>query len=147
MPYIRNEMLGNDMLPVDIVLGPAWWFKHEGITFDEDYFFHPARRVEVERAMERALHQRWGHYGLGSDYQQDLPVIGPIHLAAGFLISEMLGCRVNYAEDKPPIQILVNGQTGRVGGKVPVSAIKVSAAVLVALVVIGLFILILMASQ
>jgi hypothetical protein len=50
---------------------------------------------------------------------------------------------VRYAEDRPPIQILVNGQTGRVGGKVPVSGIKVTAAVLIGLVVIGVFILLL----
>lgn len=51
---------------------------------------------------------------------------------------------VRYADDQPPIQILVNGQTGRVGGKVPVSGIKVTAAVLTALVVVGLVILLLM---
>lgn len=54
---------------------------------------------------------------------------------------------VRYAEDRPPIQILVNGQTGRVGGKVPVSATKVTAVVVVVLVLIGMFILLVMASQ
>ncbi|MFT5328110.1 MAG: hypothetical protein ACI8P0_006019 [Planctomycetaceae bacterium] len=48
---------------------------------------------------------------------------------------------VRYAENQPPVQILVNGQTGRVGGKVPISAIKVTIAVLVGLVVVGGFIL------
>ncbi|MBB3207463.1 putative RNA-binding Zn-ribbon protein involved in translation (DUF1610 family) [Rhodopirellula rubra] len=37
---------------------------------------------------------------------------------------------VRYAEDQPPVQILVNGQTGRVGGKVPVSTTKIVFAVL-----------------
>ena len=38
---------------------------------------------------------------------------------------------VRYDETKPPLQILVNGQTGRVGGKVPISPVKVSIAVAV----------------
>ncbi|MCG8652511.1 MAG: hypothetical protein MI861_21910 [Pirellulales bacterium] len=49
---------------------------------------------------------------------------------------------VRYADDRPPIQILVNGQTGRVGGKVPISAAKVTGVVLfVVLVLIGIAIL------
>ena len=84
MTYARNDYLENRMLPVDIVLHPSWWYHHEGITFDEDFFFHPARRVEVERTMEKALHQRWGRFGLGADHDKDLPVVGPVHLAAGY---------------------------------------------------------------
>lgn len=90
------------MLPADIVLAPAWWHRHEGITFDADFFYHPLRRVEVERRMERALHERWGRFGLGQDHQRDLPAIGAVHLAAGYLVPEMLGCRVEYLADAPP---------------------------------------------
>ncbi len=90
------------MLPVDIVLAPAWWHRHEGLTFDEDFFYHPAKRVEAERRMEQALYERWGEFGLGSDHDKDLPQVGAVHLAAGFLLSEMLGCEVQYNEDTPP---------------------------------------------
>ena len=90
------------MLPVDIVLAPAWWHRHEGLTFDEDFFYHPAKRVEAERRMEQALYERWGAFGLGSDRDKDLPQIGAVHLAAGFLLSEMMGCEVQYNEDTPP---------------------------------------------
>lgn len=49
---------------------------------------------------------------------------------------------VRYAEEKPPVQILVNGQTGRVGGKVPVSTTKVAFAVLVFLAIfVAIFLL------
>jgi len=102
MPFLRNPLLQNTMLPVDIVLAPAWWHRHEGITFDEDFFFHPSQRVEMERKMEKALYERWGRFGLGTDHDQDLPQIGAVHLAAGYLISEMLGCEVEYAADAPP---------------------------------------------
>jgi len=94
MALTRNPLLENEMLPVDVVLGPAWWYHHEGISFDEDYFFHPARRVEVERKMEQVLFGRWGQFGLGADRDKDLPVVGAVHLAAGFLVSEMLGCEL-----------------------------------------------------
>jgi len=89
-------------LPADIVLAPAWWYHNEGITFDEDFFYNPARRVEAERKMEQALYERWGKYGLGEDRNKDLPVVGAVHLAAGYLLSEMLGCTVQYSEDSPP---------------------------------------------
>lgn len=54
---------------------------------------------------------------------------------------------VRYDDSKPPIQILVNGQTGRVGGKVPISATKVSFAVLAGLLVIGGIILLIVLAQ
>jgi len=102
MPYSRNDRLRNPMLPVDVVLHPSWWHRHEGITFDRDFFYHPARRVEAERRMEQVLYDRWGQFGLGECRAADVPWIGPVHLAAGYLTSEMLGCRVDYFEDAPP---------------------------------------------
>ena len=51
---LNRELMPEDMLPVDIVLSPAWWYRHTGITFDEDFFFHPARRVEAEAAQAEA---------------------------------------------------------------------------------------------
>lgn len=90
------------LLPADIVLAPAWWFKNEGITFDEDFFYHPEKRVEAEKKMEKALYQRWGNFGLGENKDKYLPVVGAVHLAAGFMISEMLGCEVEYNQDAPP---------------------------------------------
>ena len=52
--------------------------------------------------MEEVLHQRWGRFGLGADHDRELPMVGAVHLAAGYLISEMLGCRVDYLADSPP---------------------------------------------
>jgi hypothetical protein len=98
----KGPFSNNPILPADIVLAPAWWFHNEGITFDEDFFYDPARRVEDERKMEKALYERWGKFGLGEDRDKSLPVIGPVHLAAGYLNSEMLGCRVEYKENAPP---------------------------------------------
>jgi hypothetical protein len=100
--YYRNLDLQSDMLPVDIVLHPSWWHAHAGITFDEDFFYHPAKRVESERRMEQVLHDRFGHHGLGGDHSRNLPVIGAVHNAAGFMLSEMLGCEIKYKADGAP---------------------------------------------
>jgi len=98
-----DALLSNGpLLPVDIVLAPAWWHSNVALTFDQDFFFDPARRVEVERKMEQVLYDRWGKFGLGQDRDKDLPVVGAVHLAAGFLLSEMLGCEVRYEDDAPP---------------------------------------------
>jgi hypothetical protein len=106
--YPRNPILQNDLLPVEIVFHPSWWHRHAGIVFDEDFFYHPSRRVEAERRMERILHERFGDLGLGEDWDRDRPVVGAVHNAAGFLVSEMLGCQVDYLEDSPPQVIPAN---------------------------------------
>lgn len=100
--YLRNPDIDGGMLPVDVVLHPSWWHAHAGITFDEDFFYHPAKRVESERRMEEVLHERFGRHGLGADRDRDLPVIGAVHQAAGFMVSEMLGCEIRYKADGAP---------------------------------------------
>jgi hypothetical protein len=104
----HNTVLGKKILPVDIVLSPEWWHKHEGISFDRDFFFHPARRVEEEQRMEKALYERWGEFNLGLHKNEKRPEAGAVHLAAGYLISEMLGCNVNYSESHAPQVIASN---------------------------------------
>ena len=96
------ERLSMQKLPVEVVFHPSWWNKHTGIIFDEDFFYHPLRRVRDERRMEQELHERFGKYGLGSDYDKDLPQIGAVHLAAGYILSEMLGCTIEYTENSAP---------------------------------------------
>lgn len=105
----KPQGLRNGPLPVEVVFHPSWWHKNAGLSFDEDFFYHPARRVEDERKMEGVLHERFGDLGLGEEWDHDRPVIGPIHNAAGYLISEMIGCRVEYKEDAPP-QVIPAGR-------------------------------------
>jgi len=102
MAFQYNQYLGQELLQVDIVLAPEWWNKNEGITFDRDFFFHPDKRVEEEQRMEKILYERWGKYGLGQYKDEKRPEVGAVHLAAGFLLSEMMGCSVNYSEAHPP---------------------------------------------
>ena len=52
-------------------------------------------------------------------------------------------CAVRYSEDAPPIRLLVNGQTGKVGGKVPISGLKILLSVLFVVAAIGVVYLVL----
>jgi hypothetical protein len=99
---MKRKLSNSNILPVDIVLSPEWWFHNEGITFDEDFFYHPRKRVEAERKMEKVLYDRWGNFGLGENHDKDIPQIGPVHLAAGYLLSEMFGCEIKYNAGNPP---------------------------------------------
>jgi len=98
----KNETNKTPLLPVDIVFHPSWWNRHTGIVFDEDFFYHPIRRVEAERRMEMELYNRFGEFGLGVDKDKNLPQIGAVHLAAGYLLSEMVGCKIEYLENAAP---------------------------------------------
>jgi uroporphyrinogen-III decarboxylase len=89
-------------LPVELVFHPSWWHKHTGITFDEDFFYHPLKRVEAEQRMERELYDRFGEFHLGESHGKALPVVGAVHNAAGYLLSEMLGCEVRYEGNTSP---------------------------------------------
>ena len=106
--YPKNEYIKSSMLPVEIVFHPSWWNEHAGLTFDEDFFYHPLKRVESERKMEKILYDRFGEYGLGEDKDTDLPVVGAVHNAAGYILSEMLGCKVDYLEKSAPQVIPAN---------------------------------------
>jgi hypothetical protein len=100
--FIRNPFIDSDPLPVDIVFHPSWWFRNSGIVFDEDFFYHPLKRVEAEQKMEKLLYEKFGEFGLGGNRNSRLPEIGAVHNAAGYLLSEMLGCRVEYLGDSAP---------------------------------------------
>lgn len=100
--YPANPLIRSRLLPVDVVFHPSWWHVHGGIDFDEDFFYHPLKRVEAERQMENVLYDRFGRFGLGEKRDKDLPVIGAVHIAAGYIIQEMLGCKVIYRDDSPP---------------------------------------------
>ena len=74
----------------------------QGLFSMKAFFYDPIRRVEDERRMEMELHERFGEFGLGKDYDKDLPQIGAVHLAAGYLLSEMLGCSIDYIPNAAP---------------------------------------------
>ena len=52
--------------------------------------------------MEQVLYDRFGKFGLGEYRNKKRPEIGAVHLAAGYILSEMLGCEVIYKDDAAP---------------------------------------------
>ena len=58
--------------------------------------------------MEKLLNEKFGRYGLGKEYKIKRPEVGAVHNAAGFMLSEMLGCEINYTEDSAPTVIPLN---------------------------------------
>jgi len=99
---MQDPILNNKTLPVEVVFHPSWWFKHTGLTFDQDFFYDPLKRVESEKKMEKELYNRFGMFGLGKNRNRNLPEIGAVHNAAGYMVSELLGCKIGYFEDSPP---------------------------------------------
>jgi len=90
-------------LPVEIVFHPNWWYNETGMKFDRDYFFDPDRRVEDEMRMKRVLWEHFGEFGYGEENPEPEPVIGPVHLAAGFLMSSIWGCDIRYYDNNSPV--------------------------------------------
>jgi hypothetical protein len=89
-------------LPVDVIFHPDWWHTHYGLDFREPFHFDPRARIESERRMRQALHDRFGDLGLGEANAQPRPVVGPVHLAIGFVVQAMLGCQVRFSENAAP---------------------------------------------
>jgi hypothetical protein len=99
---MTNHLIPTQRLPVDVVFHPDWWRTHYGLDFREPFHFEPRARVESERRMRQALHDRFGDLGLGEASAQPRPVVGPVHLAIGFIVQAMLGCQVRFLEDAAP---------------------------------------------
>jgi len=90
------------LLPVDVIFHPDWWHTHYRLDFREPFHFDPVVRVESERRMRQALFDRFGDLGLGEEDAQPRPVVGPVHLAIGFVVQAMLGCQIRFSESASP---------------------------------------------
>ena len=90
------------LLPVDVIFHPDWWHTHYGLDFREPFHFDARVRVESEQRMRQALYDRFGDLGLGESNAQPRPVVGPVHLAIGFVVQAMLGCEVRFSADAAP---------------------------------------------
>lgn len=65
-----------------------------------------------------------------------------VHEAMDLVALPVWVCSVRWRRDRDPVRLLVNGQTGRVAGDVPVSWAKVAAVIGVGLALVGLAIVI-----
>ena len=90
------------LLPVDVIFHPDWWHTHYGLDFGPPFHFDPQVRVVSEQLMRQALFDRFGELGLGEANAQPRPVVGPVHLAIGFVVQAMLGCEVRFSAGAAP---------------------------------------------
>ena len=113
----------------------GWTSEEPSITHEESL---ELARNESRREVKQRLHAFMpgdSHQGLRAsteftDEEMDL-VLLPVWV-----------CAVRWREDRPPIRLLVNGQTGRTAGEVPVSWAKVGAAIGIGLAAVLLAVLI-----
>lgn len=89
-------------VPFDITFHPSWWHKHAGIDFSRPFFDEPAYRIDCDRRMRRCLYEHFGEFGLGERDPRPRPLIGTDLLAAGYLLSELMGCEIVYQPDNSP---------------------------------------------
>ncbi|HUV07605.1 MAG TPA: uroporphyrinogen decarboxylase family protein [Spirochaetia bacterium] len=92
-------------LPVEIVFHSNWWNRNTGMKFDRGYFFDPDRRVREEVRMRRIMWEHFGEFGYGDEEPEPEPIIGPVHLASGFMMSSLWGCDIQYYENNSPVVV------------------------------------------
>ena len=90
------------MLRYDICFHPDWWHKRAGIDFSRVFWENAAYRMEADVLMRKTMFECFGAFGLGEKDPAPRPLVGSDYTACGFLLSEMLGCRVVYAPDDAP---------------------------------------------
>lgn len=86
----------------DITFHPSWWHKNAGVNFTQEFFDDPEYRMECDIQMRKTLYQHFGAYGIGEKDPQIRPLLGSDLLAAGYLLSEIMGCKIRYQEDNSP---------------------------------------------
>lgn len=95
-------MQSKEFLPVEIVFHPNWWHHNHGFDFGRDFFYDPAKRVAGEYAMEKILEEKFGSLGYHVLPEKPQPVIGPVHLAAGYVLAAIWGCEVHFSPGASP---------------------------------------------
>ena len=92
----------SQLIPIELVFNPNWWYETAGISFDQAFYMDPATRIRDDVTMRRVLWQRYRDLGLGEEGPQPRPVIGSLHVAGGFVIPALLGSQIRFAADAAP---------------------------------------------
>jgi len=108
-----TDLKSDNFLPVAFVFHPEWWHKNYGLCFEKDFFYDPDTRVEADLEMRKILNERFGKYNIEKELRpKPRPCIGAVHLAAGYIISEMFGCDIEFNKDSAP-QVIVKNITDK----------------------------------
>jgi hypothetical protein len=96
----------NGTAMVDVMFDASWWSKFYGISFDESYVrAHPRYRAELEGKMRRALYERFGSVGLGSESDEPVPVISTWMTPLNYIVGEVFGCDTYFCDGNTPCTI------------------------------------------
>ena len=101
-------MTAKKSLPVEVVFHPNWWYNNYGINFQKEFFFDPETRVKSDQLMRKHLYERFSDLDLGEKNAEPRPIVGGVLLAAGYIISGILGCGIRYFEDASPAVLPAN---------------------------------------
>jgi len=95
-------MSGREMVPIELVFNPNWWYQTAGISFDESFYLDPETRIQNDITMRQILYDRFGEIGMGEDNPQPRPVIGSRHVAGGFVIPALFDSEIIFESDAAP---------------------------------------------
>lgn len=95
-------MESQDFLPLEFVFMPSWWHHHYGVDFGPGFYLDRETRIQNEQTMTRALRDRFGGMGLGQESIDRRPIIGSKHVAGGFVMPALMGCRIRFSPDASP---------------------------------------------
>lgn len=91
-----------------ITFHPSWWHKYAKIDFTQEFFDEPEYRMECDIRMRKTLYEHFGAFGIGEKEPKKRPILGTDLLAAGYLHSELMGCKIIYEKDNSPQVICRN---------------------------------------
>jgi len=87
-------------------------------ALQEYFFYNPETRIEADLEMRKILQERFGKYNIEPDHKlEPRPCIGAVHLAAGYIISEMFGCEIKFSKDSSP-QVITRNITDEEADKI-----------------------------
>lgn len=102
-------------IPYDITFHPSWWHKNAGIDFSQPFFDDYRYRMECDVKMRKTLYEHFGKYGIGEKDPQPRPLLGTDLLAAGYLYSELMGCKIVYQPDNSPQVVCMGLDADEIG--------------------------------
>ena len=77
--YVKGFFMSTttqELLPIELVFNPNWWYHAADISFDKPFYFDADTRIKNDVTMRRVLYERFGDIGLGEADPQPRPIIG-----------------------------------------------------------------------
>ena len=89
-------------IPAEVIFNPNWWYRNYGISFDEAFYFHRALRIQNDLQMRQALYERFRR---GDPNPQPRPIVGSEHVAGGFVMPALFGCKIRFEANAAPTPV------------------------------------------